>query len=349
MRGDVCRDAKCKGAIALGVCILAIACNGPPDVVASSKGDFDPNNPPQALTLSGSILINDPAVIRVGQRVWLYATGPGIVVKSSVDLQSWQDEKQVFQQNPSWIADLVPNATDLWSPYVAFFGGKYHLYYAASTFGSAQSCIGHATADSIGQGSGFVDQGSVICSDVNGAVENFNAIDPSLYFDVENQPWLVFGSYDSGIKIIALNPDGGRLDTQMTALATRSSDNPAIQAPYLMKRGDYYYLFVSFDRCCNGVNSDHNIRVGRATNLLGPYVDRDGNSMIADTAQPGGGTLVLAGDNRWKGPGSNVIFTDAAKRYNVFHAYDANANGQATLRIAELAFDNEGWPVSGGP
>ena len=349
MHSNVGRDVTGSGLFAMTGCLLAIACSGPPDVVASSTGDFDPSNPPQPLSLSGSILLSDPAVIRVGQRVWLYATGPGIIVKSSTDLHTWQDEEPVFSQNPSWIANLVPNATDLWSPYVAFFGGKYHLYYAASTFGSAQSCIGHATADSIGQGSEFVDQGSVICSDVNGAVENFNAIDPSLYFDVETQPWLVFGSYDSGIKLIALNADGGRLDTQMTTLATRSSDNPAIQAPFLMKRTEYYYLFVSFDHCCNGVNSDHNIRVGRATNLLGPYMDRDGKPMITDTSQPGGGTLVLESDNRWKGPGSNSVFTDGAKRYNAYHAYDADSNGQATLRIAELVFGNDGWPVSGGP
>jgi arabinan endo-1,5-alpha-L-arabinosidase len=196
----------------------------------------------------------------------------------------------------------------------------------------------------VGQGSPFVDQGSVICTDVNGAVDNFNAIDPGIFFEDESQPWMVLGSYDSGIQIIALKADGSRLDSQRTTVATRSSNNPAIQAPYLMKRGDYYYLFVSFDRCCNGVNSDHNIRVGRATNLLGPYIDRDGVEMLND-----GGTLVLAGDSRWKGPGSNMVFTDAGKRYNVYHAYDANSNGQATLRIAELNFDNDGWPISGGP
>lgn len=63
----------------------------------------------------------------------------------------------------------------------------------------------------------------------------------------------------------------------------------------------------------------------------------------------GGGTVVLASDNRWKGPGSNMVLTDGNSRYNVYHAYDANSNGQATLRIAELAFDNTGWPVSAGP
>ncbi len=333
----------------IGPWTLVSACSGPADLVASSYGDFDPNYPPQALSLSGSILLNDPMAFQVGQRVWLYSTGPGIEARSSADLHLWQDENPIFDQNPSWIANLVPNATDLWSPSVAFFGSQYHLYYAASTYGSDQSCIGHATAASVGQGSPFVDQGSVICSNVSGAVDNFNAIDPSIYFDNESQPWMVFGSYDSGIKLIALAADGSRLDSQMTSVAARSSDNPAIQAPFLMKWRDYYYLFVSFDHCCEGVDSDHSIRVGRATNLLGPYVDRDGFNMVFDSSQPGGGTLVLAGDSRWKGPGSNMVFTDAGKRYNVYHAYDADSNGQATLRIAELDFDNDGWPVSGGP
>jgi arabinan endo-1,5-alpha-L-arabinosidase len=84
--------------------------------------------------------------------------------------------------------------------------------------------------------------------------------------------------------------------------------------------------------------------VGRANSILGPYLDRDGADMLN-----GGGTLVLTGDSRWKGPGSNMVFSDAGKRYNVYHAYDANSNGQSTLRIAELVFDNDAWPVSAGP
>jgi arabinan endo-1,5-alpha-L-arabinosidase len=93
-----------------------------------------------------------------------------------------------------------------------------------------------------------------------------------------------------------------------------------------------------------GIDSTHNIRVGRASSLQGPYLDRDGIDMMN-----GGGTLVLAGDSRWKGPGGNMVLADDGKRYNVYHAYDANSNGASTLRIAELAFDNDGWPMSAGP
>ena len=331
-----------SAAVATALRVLA-SCAGPADLVASSPGDFDPVHPPQVLSLTGSIQLSDPAVTQVAERLWLYSTGPGIAVRSSADILAWQDEKPVFDQNPAWIADVLPAVTDLWSPSIAYFGGQFHLYYAASTYASDQSCIGHATADSIGPGEAFTDLGSLICSNVSGATDNFNAIDPSIFFEDETDPWLVFGSYDSGIKLIALDAQGNRLDSQMTSIAARSSDNPAIQAPFLMKRSGYYYLFVSFDHCCEGANSDHSIRVGRATELTGPYVDRDGVEMLN-----GGGTLVLASDSNWRGPGSNTVFMFSGKRYEAYHAYDAS-NGTATLRIAELDFDNDGWPVSGGP
>jgi arabinan endo-1,5-alpha-L-arabinosidase len=63
----------------------------------------------------------------------------------------------------------------------------------------------------------------------------------------------------------------------------------------------------------------------------------------------GGGTLLLAGDERWRGVGANTIFTTLGRDYNVYHSYDANAAGRSTLRISEVAWDAEGWPVSGGP
>jgi arabinan endo-1,5-alpha-L-arabinosidase len=42
-----------------------------------------------------------------------------------------------------------------------------------------------------------------------------------------------------------------------------------------------------------------------------------------------------------------VIFS-GERAYNVYHAYSAS-NGAAGLRVAELAWDADGWPISGGP
>jgi arabinan endo-1,5-alpha-L-arabinosidase len=342
----MCNHARLpkRFAVGVGLALSASACSGAPDLVAVCVGDYAPSHPPAMLELLGTLAFHDPTLIRGDDGYWLYGTGQGLKAKRSSDLLTWREQSAVFSENPSWISDLVPDVTSLWSPSVAHFGSQYHLYYAASTFSSSRSCIGHATTQGIIAGSIFEDRGPVICSNVPGAMDDFNAIDPSVYLEREAEPWLVFGSFDSGIKLMPLDVSGARLGTELFSLAQRSSDNPAIQAPFIYKWRDDYYLFVSFDKCCQGLNSTHNIRVGRARQLNGPYLDRDGIDMMN-----GGGTLVLAGNAQWAGPGSNAIFDDHGKRYNVFHAYDANNNGQSTLRIGELAFDNDGWPVSAGP
>ena len=87
-----------------------------------------------------------------------------------------------------------------------------------------------------------------------------------------------------------------------------------------MTHGEFYYLFVSFDHCCRGVNSDYKVMVGRSRSLTGPYVDRAGKPMLE-----GGGTLVLAGagTGRLRGPGHNAILRDGDKDWFVHHYYDA--------------------------
>jgi arabinan endo-1,5-alpha-L-arabinosidase len=48
-------------------------------------------------------------------------------------------------------------------------------------------------------------------------------------------------------------------------------------------------------------------------------------------------------------PGHNAVIAYNGKTYNIYHALAGSSSGQATLRIAELVWDADGWPVSGGP
>jgi arabinan endo-1,5-alpha-L-arabinosidase len=297
----------------------------------------------QTLELTGDLETHDSCVIETDGRFFLFHTGPGIVIKTSDDLHDWRDEGSAFDVNPAWIAERVPEATVLWAPDVSWFGGTYHLYYAASTFGSGLSCIGHATKDTLDSPDPWTDLGPVICSDMNGVDDDWDAIDPSTFADANGIRWMVFGSFGSGIKLIRLDDAGARVGDEFYALAQRPTEI-AVQAPYILLRDPYYYLFVSFDFCCRGVDSTYNIRVGRSIDPTGPYVDRDGVSMLE-----GGGTLLLAGDERWRGVGANTILTTQDRDYNVYHSYDANAAGRSTLRISEVAWDADGWPVSAGP
>jgi len=130
----------------------------------------------------------------------------------------------------------------------------------------------------------WVDRGKVIQS-VPGR-DNWNAIDPNLVTDKNYIPWLVFGSFWGGIKMV-------QLDTGFTAvpqpemwhtvaarkrnvtIADTLAGDAAIEATFIYRHNNYYYLSVSFDYCCRGANSTYNVRVGRSTKVEGPYFDRE--------------------------------------------------------------------------
>lgn len=308
------------------------------------NGVYDPQRPPQQLALTGNLGTHDPMVLSAGGKYYLFSTGNNLAAKISTDLLAWQGAPEPLPSasRPAWLAQKVPGVSNLWAPDASFFGGQYHLYYSASTFGSNRSCIGHLSRANLAQGS-WMDRGSVICSNVD-SKDDFNAIDPNVVVDVEGKPWLSFGSFWSGIKLIPLDDTGARVGTSITALASRPGAGGALEAPFMVRRCGFYYLFVSWDKCCQGADSTYNIRVGRAASVTGPFVDKDGKAMLE-----GGGTLLLQGGVRYKGPGHNAILLTATGSYNVYHAYDANNDGASVLRIAELAWDADGWPVSAGP
>ena len=307
---------------------------------------LDPSQPPKLVELSGSLGVHDPVLIEAGGTFYMFHTANNIGAKTSTDLRVWNNAPAIFTSatRPAWLLEQVPDVElNLWAPDISFFGGQYHLYYSVSSFGSNRSCIGHLSRASLSTGS-WAERGPVICSNTTATKENFNAIDPNVIVDEAGTPWLSFGSFWSGIKLIELDQLGARVGTSLDSLADRPDASGAVEAPFIVRRCGFYYLFVSWDKCCDGSNSTYNTRVGRSASVKGPYLDRDGKAMLE-----GGGTLVLEGGTRYRGPGHNaVLFTDTAA-YNVYHSYDADRNGASTLRISELAFDAEGWPVSAGP
>jgi arabinan endo-1,5-alpha-L-arabinosidase len=247
----------------------------------------------------------------------------------------------VFGTKPAWVTTTNPDDPNiLWAPDVSHFGGEYHLYYAASSFGSQSSCIGHATTASL-ETPVWTDQGAVVCST---PADDWNAIDPAPVIDQAGGVWLALGSFWSGLKLIQLDANGNRAGTEITSLATRA--NTAVEAAYIIHHGDFYYLFESVDRCCQGVNSTYKVMVGRAPDIKGPYVDSEGTPLLSNE---NGGTLIISSGPRWKGPGHNAILQTATGDYNIYHSYDGQADGIPTLRIATLQWSNDGWPLSSGP
>jgi arabinan endo-1,5-alpha-L-arabinosidase len=300
-----------------------------------------------------SPIVHDPVMIKEGNTYYLFCTGMGITVYSSTDKRNWQKENPVFDAPPAWAVEAVNGFKGhIWAPDISFHNGEYYLYYSISSFGKNTSCIGLATNKTLNskdKNFKWTDHGKVIES-IPGR-DLWNAIDPNLIVDFQQQPWLVFGSFWSGMKLVKLKENGKEIAVpqEWYTVSKRARDykvddrdpgEGAVEAPFIFRKNGFYYLFVSFDFCCRGANSNYKIMIGRSDKIQGPYRDKNGNRL-----DEGGGSLVLEGNKDWPGVGHNSVYTFDGEDWLVYHAYDMSDNGKPKLKMEKLKWDETGWPV----
>jgi arabinan endo-1,5-alpha-L-arabinosidase len=324
--------AAAAAAVLAGTAIHADAATTAAPVVMATP-TTPPGSYPGPGPVNGDIGVHDPAVVKTPSGGYLVVhTGDNLTLKTSTDRTTFRNAGQVFPGGASWTTTYTGGSRNLWAPDITYRNGRYWLYYSASTFGSNRSAIFLATSTTGASGS-WTNQGLVVESRTS---DNFNAIDPNLVVDDAGRWWLSFGSFWSGIKMIELNPSTGkRTGSTIRSIAGRGGG--AIEAPTIVKHGSYYYLWVSFDRCCQGAASTYRIMVGRSTSVTGPYTDRNGVAMTS-----GGGTQVLAGHGNIHGPGHQAVFTDTDAEVLVYHYYADN--GASRLGINLIGYDTAGWP-----
>jgi arabinan endo-1,5-alpha-L-arabinosidase len=112
-----------------------------------------------------------------------------------------------------------------------------------------------------------------------------------------------------------------------------------IEASYIYPHDRFYYLFVNWGQCCQGVRSTYNIRVGRSASITGPYLDKAGVDMMR-----GGGSLFLTTSGNFIGPGHAGIVTKGSTNWLSCHFYDGTRDGRPTLGLLPLRWEADGWP-----
>ncbi|KAJ7175408.1 arabinanase [Mycena filopes] len=265
---------------------------------------------PVALAVVGPGLVTgnvnpvaDPTICKSSSgEYFVFSTAPGIQIRTSPDRIAWTLIGVVWPNGASWTDEYTGTTNgNLWAPDCTVIDGTFYLYYAASSFGSQNSAIFFAKSTTGLPGS-WTNEG-LVTSTATGST--YNAIDPNLFIDGSNW-YLSLGSFWSGIKLETLSLSTGKPSSSaVTSLATRTADSGAIEASVIYKFGSFYYLFSSWDICCDGTSSTYNIRVGRSTSVSGPYVDASGVSLLN-----GGGTLVLSSHDQIIGPGGQDLYTD---------------------------------------
>ena len=299
---------------------------------------------PPARAAETDCLVRDPStMVKRGNTYWIYGTGPGTQQFSSKDRVHWTNRGPALPTPPDWLAKTVPaNKNEVWAPDIHLYHGKYYLYSAYSQWGTNTSGIGLATSTTLAPNS-WVEQGLVVHS---ASGDNVNDIDPCVFEDAVGALWLTYGSFNSGIKLIKLDPNTGMPDAGSPTVYPISSNG---EASCITFRDGYYTLFVNWDTCCAGSKSRYNIRMGRSRAVTGPYLDKSGRDMAL-----GGGTLFLGSvtDNGTGrppddevGPGHVGILHDTDGDWlSTHYEWARDKKGATTVNVQRLAWDSDGWP-----
>ncbi len=288
----------------------------------------------------------DPSVWKEGNQFYMFATNTSVIRKST-DLINWTDGGKMFEKKPTFVTDA---GAAVWAPDIEKVGDKYILYFAMSAMGKpATAGIGIATAPSP-EGPFSLEEsvdgkGKLFTSS---EIDVRNSIDPC-YYDDNGQKWLVWGSFN-GLWAVKLTDDGLRVSPD---LATAKKEKimvagNAFEAPHIHKRGEYYYLFASVGSCCNSMLSTYMTVVGRSTSVTGPYVNKEGVSMVDN-----GYEVVIRGNEYFVGPGHNSqLVTDSnGKDWLLYHSYCRDTpSGGRYLMLDQIVWV-DGWPelVQNGP
>ncbi|MEN2740152.1 RICIN domain-containing protein [Microbacterium sp. X-17] len=298
-----------------------------------------------ATALTGSnVLFHDPSVIKADGCYYGFSTGfendsddpsGAITIHRTCDATpatGWSKIGNVWSSTPAWITTALGSTPpNIWAPDVDYFNGVYHLYYAASKWGTSTAVMGLMTAST--PAGPWTDQGMV--TNVN------YPIDPDVVRGGDGRLYIAWGSFTGGgVYMHVLDETTGKLsttDNNLWKIAT------GMEGASIVADGGYYYLFGSAGNCCQGTNSTYFTKVGRATSVTGPYYDQAGNALTS-----GAGTRVLSGAWPRVAAGGGDAYTDGSSTFLAYHYYDANNNGQATLDIRQLTFSG-GWPILDSP
>ena len=310
-------------------------------------------------------MVHDPVMAYEDSTYYLFATGMGIQQMTSKDRHSWTVLREpVMTVIPQWAHDSVPGFTQhVWAPDIIRWRGRWWMAYSCSTFGRNGSAIGLLSARSLSYPI-WNDEGCIVTSRENR--DNWNAIDPNFVIDDQDQPWLVWGSFWDGIQLARLDTTmhiakGEKprtiarrynLNSKDAKAALPINPNPpknptsdfagpnAIEAPFIFKHNGWYYLFVSWDYCCQGSKSNYRVAVGRSRTVDGPYLDRKGIDM-----RYGGGNHFLEGDKtNYEAAGHCAVYHLDNQDVFICHGYSVAQQGASVLIQRPIRWTEDNWP-----
>jgi arabinan endo-1,5-alpha-L-arabinosidase len=298
----------------------------------------------------------DPAVIQAADGFYYaYATQTlrdghwiNIQVARSADLVHWEHLGDALPEKPDW----ARTTQDYWAPSVIFDGSTYFMYYSATPDAHREG-PDHAlaVATSPSPAGPFVDMGRPLLLG-----DGFEFIDPMAYDDpATGKRLLYWGSGFQPIKVQELAEDRvsfapGSQPVDLVWPNPKGAFPRLVEASWLLRHEDFYYLFYSGDNCC-GPDAEYGVMVARSRSATGPFETLEQAKGVPHS-------LMLFKCERWLAPGHNSIAVDKAGQvWIIYHAIDVNRprqhqedeiNSRRILLIDRIEW-KDGWPHVGTP
>jgi arabinan endo-1,5-alpha-L-arabinosidase len=343
-----------------------------------------PPPPGQTAIPFANVSVHDPSLIKVNAEYYVFgshlaAARSADLMNWTLVADGVNNANPLFNNVLTALQETFTwsQVNDLWAPDVARLAdGRYYFYYDSCRGDSPLSAMGLAVADSIG--GPYTNREVFLRSGMPGLSEDDvtvydarvhpNVVDPQTFFDRDGRLWMIYGSYSGGIFILAMDEATGLPEPGQGYGRHLSGGNHArIEGAYVVYNAQtgFYYMFVSF----GGLDAagEYNIRVARSQAPDGPYFDGAGTDMSTvranvpfddDSIAPHGMKLMgnfqfanAAGEtgtsHGYVSPGHNSAWFDAAlnKYFLVFHTRFPGRGEQHEIRVHEMYFNSQGWPV----
>lgn len=250
---------------------------------------------------------------------------PACPIYRSKDLGHWDFLR--FAIDDARLLDLsgCRNSSGIFAPTIRYNNGRYYL----------------VTTDKNGMGNFIIHTDDIEQGEWKGPFPvRRDGIDPSLFFEDGRCFYCSNGVADGTRGIIGawINPDDGRLESDVHIL-TAGLSHHATEAPHIYRKDGWYYLLFSE----GGTEYGHHCAIGRAKKISGPYElcskpvldhrDRKGHEIQAT----GHADMIENKDGRWIAVFLAVRLFGKPLLHNL---------GRESF-IAEVSWDDSGWPVIG--
>ena len=317
--------------------------DGPAKTFANPVLDHDFPDPAVILAADGYYYAYATQTLREGR--WI-----NIQVARSLDLVSWEQLGDALPEKPAWAGETQ----DFWAPFVLRDGDRYLMYYSATPDVCHEPQRGHclAIATATSPQGPFVDIGMPLLLGMG-----FEYIDPMAFHDpATGKNLLYWGSGFQPIKVQEMTADwmsfvpGSSPIDLIWPNPVENAFPRLVEASWVIRRDDFYYLFYSGDNCC-GPHAEYGVMVARSRSATGPF----------ETLEEARGvphSLMLFKNEHWLAPGHNAIIEDkAGQSWIVYHAIDVNRpkqrqedqeNSRRILLIDRIEW-RDGWPHVGTP